>query len=235
MKRILQGRDDVLANDCLEVIADRQYLKLAPDVKRYRDSLDLSSFIDRESWFVCAKCLFAIEKDTPTSERDGYLAEIRRGLFERKELGVPFRAYSALLAAQKYQHADIKADLLALAKGQVMMDSTNGVIANLFNLYGDSLTETEVGDLLGSWSNDEKMQRLVKRLAESRGPVQASGPRPEAPQAASARSAAPLTGPPEVPLASAPLFAFLAALAGLCVLAVIIATVLYARARSRPR
>ena len=173
MRKVLaEGKPDLLRS-CLTTMMARQYVNLIPDLKRYIERLNEEDEWERLNKFWSMEYLFALEPKMSATEVNTYLEEIRTTLFKPGFNDAYYVAFRALLAAHRYQVADIKSDLLRLAtpdddsiSSARVVEQT--VIPELFSIIRESLTEEEERELREHWKDHGGVLRIIDREAPYR-------------------------------------------------------------------
>jgi len=192
LRKVFDNCDTNVITDCIGYIEQQQMVGLLPDVKAYFAKLDRKESSTKDcpmpepesTRLRYVQCILALDKNMDQKTLDAYLVRIRRRLFDVKEgdagyYGSPINAYNALLAAQKYQHVDIREDLEFLSMTDIMK-LDNVPTERLFELYGNDLRDSDIDELLKPWKDNPERQEFILRRAKEHG-LKLNTPTPKAP------------------------------------------------------
>jgi hypothetical protein len=176
MRRALNDRDSSVVFQCLLQIEKQQYTGLVPEVQAYLNYVESENVYDKGSRFAFTRCLLSIEESMNEEVLEAHLREIRAVLYKSDKRGddgyiYPIHAFYALLAAQEFWDVDIYDDLLYLSCTDIIRGSLDypAHTAELFQLYGDRVSESDIDMILAAWPERPKRREFALRRAREHG------------------------------------------------------------------
>jgi hypothetical protein len=125
---------------------------------------------DFKEWCKLTEGLFSLDDTMIQKEVNQDLKVLKTAIFGNR-IGVPLAEYDALVAAARHKQVNLKSDLLKICMSDILGDKTDNGIDDLFELYGESITQQEFNDLVQFWAKRPSRQAAI----EQRRPFHGNG------------------------------------------------------------
>lgn len=166
-------RDMQAITSALDVAIARKYTTLVPAIRDCRTTLDPSVYWKFATWCDCTRALYILDSCYSVSEIENDMDILRESIFHKTTKGIPSFEVRTLMAAATYQHVNIKDDLIRLSTTDIMKLRANRIHRELFERYGNTLTDSEISGLRNAWKGSLERQAHIDRLAAEFGPASA--------------------------------------------------------------